>query len=274
MILWRVLGKTSLSHFPSSESSVNMSVTLQDALAVALVPHTLLAEGLSCFVFLFVWICNRWISAELTQPPCGSPAPKPGWTPVLCQTSLLATAHGPGAEHWDHLQQQGQECCSLHLLRDSVHNRQFPKVMNTIIFRAKLANSTWSKGERPQNTKTPKLTLDEATVAAGGSNMSKILKPHHLSAGSASFPCLELLLPPLPASHTPRGYPHCQCQGLLTQSNKNGCNRTRHCQLNLSVHTPNRNQRQNSSACISSPNWQFRLSRECRKGRGIFFGGI
>lgn len=222
-----------------------MSVTLQDALAVALVPHALLAEGLSCFVFLFVQICNSWILVELIQTLYESPASQLGWTFVLCQTSMVATAHGPGAEHWDHLQQQWQECCSLHLLRDSMQNR--PQIMNTIIFRANLVNSTWSKG------KDPNADLGWGHVAPGGSNISKTPKPQHLSTGSASFPCLQPLLPPHPGSHKPSGYPHCQCQGLLTQSNKNGWNITRNCQTNLSLHTPNRNQRQNSSACTSSP---------------------
>lgn len=42
----------------------------------------------------------------------------------------------------------------------------------------------------------------------------------------------------VPGSHKPRGYPHCQYKSLLTQSDKNGCNVIRHCQMNLSVHTP------------------------------------
>lgn len=64
------------------------------------------------------------------------------------------------------------------------------------------------------------------------------------------FPCLQLLLPPHPTTHKPSGYPHCQCQGLLTQSDKNGCNITRHCQTNLSLHTHTKQKPMTKLLCL------------------------
>lgn len=137
-------GKLHCTTFPLQKAACNMSVTLQDALAVAVVPHTLLAEGVSCFVFLFVQISKSWILAELTWTLYGSPASQPGWTPVLCQTSVLATARGT----W------GRTLGSPPAAATGILCRQFPKITNTIIFRAKLVNSTWSKGKDP-NTQRP-----------------------------------------------------------------------------------------------------------------------
>lgn len=199
-----------------------MSVTLQGALAVALVPHTLLAEGLSCFVFLFIQISNSWILAELTWTLYGSPASQPGWAPVLCQISVLATAHGPGAKHWDHLQQQWQAFYADKSTRSW-----------TLLF-SELSQSTahGAKGKTPKH-KDPKADPGWGHVATEGSNISKTPKPQQLSAGSASFPCLQ---PPLPAPINP--------EEILTASAKgswhcliNMAAITRHCQTTLSVHT-------------------------------------
>lgn len=150
---------------------------------------------------------------------------------------------------------------------------QLPKIMNTHIFRVKLVNSMWSKGKDLKTQRPQSWPWMRPCSCRGQQHQQDTQSPspeHRLCL----FPCLQLLLPPLPATHKPSRYLHCQCQGLLTQSDKNGCNITRHCQTCPYTHTPNRNQWQNSSACTSSPNRQFRLSRECRKGGGIFFGGI
>lgn len=104
--------------------------------------------------------------------------------------------------------------------------------MNTHLFRAKLVNSTWSKGKDPKTQRPQSWPWTRPCSCRG---------QQHQQDTQSSPPEHRLCLLPMPAaspaSHKPSGYPHCQCQGLLTQSDKNGCNITRHCQMNLSLHT-------------------------------------
>lgn len=113
--------------------------------------------------------------------------------------------------------------------------RQFPKITNTIIFRAKLVNSTWSKGKDPK-TQRPQSWPWVRPCSHRGQQHQQDTQAPAAERRLCLFP-MPAASATTPSTHKPSGYPQCQCQGLLTQPDKNGCNITSHCQTDLSAHT-------------------------------------